>query len=90
MKKIPASISDFKKIILGDYVYVDKTDYLYHLVKDEGHYLLTRPRRFGKSLLLSTLEFLFRGERELFKNLKIGSTDYNFAKYPVLFLTMTG
>jgi hypothetical protein len=73
MKKLlPIGISDFKKLREGGYVYVDKTEYIYRLVKEgSGYYFLSRPRRFGKSLLLSTLEYLFKGERELYKGLYI-------------------
>jgi hypothetical protein len=73
MKKLlPIGISDFKKLREGGYIYVDKTEYIYRLVKEgSGYYFLSRPRRFGKSLLLSTIEYLFKGERELFKGLYI-------------------
>ena len=54
--KYPIGIQTFDKIILGDYVYVDKTDLIYRLVKNGNAYFLGRPRRFGKSLLVSTLE----------------------------------
>ena len=69
--KYPVGIQDFKSIINGGYVYVDKTA-LIHKLLDEGKiYFLSRPRRFGKSLLVSTLEYYFKGEKELFQGLAI-------------------
>jgi hypothetical protein len=73
MKKLPIGISDFKELIQGDYIYVDKTQYIYKLIKQGKYYFLSRPRRFGKSLLLSTIEYLFKGERELYRGLYIYS-----------------
>jgi len=67
-------ISDFKKLREGEYIYVDKTEYIYRLIKEgSGYYFLSRPRRFGKSLLISTIEYLFKGEKELYKGLYIYS-----------------
>ncbi len=73
MKKLlPIGISDFKKLREENYIYVDKTEYIYKLVKEGGgYYFLSRPRRFGKSLLISTLEYLFKGEKKLFNGLYI-------------------
>lgn len=72
--KYPIGIQSFEQIIKDGYVYVDKTDLLYNLV--QGHiYLLSRPRRFGKSLLVSTLENYFLGKKELFKGLKIDALE---------------
>jgi len=73
MKRLlPIGISDFKKLREGGYIYVDKTEYIYRLIKEgSGYYFLSRPRRFGKSLLLSTIEYLFKGEKELYKGLYI-------------------
>jgi hypothetical protein len=86
MKKLlPIGISDFKKLREGGYVYVDKTEYIYRLVKEgSGYYFLSRPRRFGKSLLLSTIEYLFKGERELYKGLYIEDKWEWEEKYPVV------
>jgi hypothetical protein len=86
MKKLlPIGISDFKKLREGGYVYVDKTEYIYRLVKEgSGYYFLSRPRRFGKSLLLSTIRYLFEGQRELFKGLDI-EEKWNWDEiYPVI------
>jgi hypothetical protein len=73
MKKLGIGISDFKELIKGNYIYVDKAEYIYELINSGKYYFLSRPRRFGKSLLLSTLEYLFKGERELYKGLYIYS-----------------
>ena len=85
MKSIITGNSSFEVLINGGYLYVDKTKYLYELVKNTGtYYFLSRPRRFGKSLTLSTLEAIFKGKRELFKGLYIDSMDYDWKEYPVI------
>lgn len=93
MKPINTSIYDFPTLITGGYVYVDKTAQIYELAKPGADmlYYLPRPRRFGKSLLISTLKALFQGRRELFKGLKIEQTDWDWEKeiYPVLHLDMS-
>ncbi|MCP4217032.1 MAG: AAA family ATPase [bacterium] len=72
MKKLPIGIQTFEKIISGDYLYVDKTRDIHRLISGGGqYYLLSRPRRFGKSLLISTLKEFFSGNKELFKGLWI-------------------
>ncbi len=71
MKKLPIGISDFKELINGNYIYVDKTEYIYKLIDSGKYYFLSRPRRFGKSLSISTIRYLFEGQKELFKNLYI-------------------
>jgi hypothetical protein len=71
MKKLPIGISDFKELIEGNYIYVDKTQYIYKLINQGKYYFLSRPRRFGKSLLLSTIRYLFQGHKHLFKDLYI-------------------
>jgi hypothetical protein len=73
MKKLlPIGISDFKKLREENFIYVDKTEYIYKLITEGGnYYFLSRPRRFGKSLLLSTIRYLFQGKKELFKDLYI-------------------
>jgi hypothetical protein len=71
MKKLPIGISDFKELIEGNYIYVDKTEYIYKLINQGKYYFLSRPRRFGKSLLLSTIRYLFENHKNLFKNLYI-------------------
>ncbi len=85
MKEILVGNSSFENIIKGDYVYVDKTKYIFDIIRKTGaYYFLSRPRRFGKSLFLDTLEQVFKGRRELFKGLYIDSTDYDWKKYPVI------
>lgn len=80
--KYPIGIQTFDKIIDGGYVYVDKTDLIYQLVQG-NIYFLGRPRRFGKSLLVSTLEQYFRGNKELFKGLAIDKLETEWKQYPV-------
>ena len=75
----------FENLRRGGYVYVDKTAYLHSLVRQEGNmFFLSRPRRFGKTLTISTLEAIFQGKRELFKGLAIDKTDYDWKTYPVV------
>ena len=69
--KYPIGIQDFESIINGGYVYIDKTALIYRLVTEGKIYFLSRPRRFGKSLLVSTLEAYFKGRKELFQGLAI-------------------
>ena len=71
MRKLPIGIQDFEKIRIGNYIYVDKTKYIYNLVHNISPYFLSRPRRFGKSLFLSTLRAYWEGKKELFKGLDI-------------------
>ncbi len=87
MKEITVNVRSFEELRSeGDYIYVDKTEYVYSLVRStlKNYYFISRPRRYGKSLMCSTLHALFEGKRELFKGLYIDSTDYSFEKYPVL------
>ncbi|MCI6673386.1 MAG: AAA family ATPase, partial [Spirochaetaceae bacterium] len=75
----------FENLRRGGYVYVDKTAYLHSLVRQEGNmFFLSRPRRFGKTLTVSTLEAIFQGRRELFKGLAIDKTDYDWKTYPII------
>ena len=75
----------FENLRRGGYVYVDKTAYLHSLVRQEGNmFFLSRPRRFGKTLTVSTLEAIFQGKRELFKGLAIDALDYDWKTYPVI------
>ncbi len=85
VKDIIVENSSFETLIEGNYLYVDKTKYLYNLARTLGrYYFLSRPRRFGKSLTLSTLEAIFKGKRELFKGLYIDGTDYDWKEHPVI------
>ena len=79
----PLGNQDFKKIILEKNVYVDKTKYIHQLIENGDYYFLSRPRRFGKSLFLSTLDYLFQGEKELFKGLYIYDK-WHFEAYPII------
>ena len=69
MQKLPIGIQSFEKIRLGNYLYVDKTKQILQMIEKGECYFLSRPRRFGKSLTLSTLEAMFKGKAELFKGL---------------------
>ena len=83
MKKYPIGIQDFRKLREERYLYVDKTELIFDLIESGQYYFLSRPRRFGKSLLVSTLKYLFQGERELFDGLWIeGRQDWR--PHPVL------
>ena len=88
--KFPIGIQTFEKIIEGGYVYVDKTDLVYKLVSSGEYYFLSRPRRFGKSLLTTTLESYFLGKKELFKGLAIDSLETEWIEYPVFHLDFSG
>ncbi|MDR2197850.1 MAG: AAA family ATPase [Deltaproteobacteria bacterium] len=87
-KELPKIIQTFSEIISDNMLYADKTEYIYNLIKKFKVCFLCRPRRFGKSLLLSTIESLFSGERKIFKGLWIDSSDYTFQKQPVIRLSM--
>ena len=88
--KYPIGIQDFEKIIEDGYVYVDKTDLVYKLA-NEGHiYFLSRPRRFGKSLLISTLKYYFQGRKDLFKGLAIDKLEKEWSVYPVFHIDFNG
>lgn len=86
--KYPIGIQNFEKIREGGYVYVDKTGLMHKLVRDGQFYFLSRPRRFGKSLLISTLEAYFEGKKELFEGLAISGIETEWIKYPVLHLDL--
>ena len=84
MKKLPVGIQSFEKIQEEGYLYIDKTRYIWELIDRGKYYFLSRPRRFGKSLLISTLRCLFEGRRELFKGLWIENHWDWDKKYPVI------
>ncbi|MDR2140324.1 MAG: AAA family ATPase, partial [Deltaproteobacteria bacterium] len=88
MKKLPIGFADFEEIRRRGCVYADKTEFLHNLLTDGNPFFLSRPRRFGKSLLVSTLEAILRGRRELFQGLRIDSSDYDWTAYPVLHFSM--
>ena len=86
----PIGIQSFEKIRQGGYVYVDKTDLIYKIAKTGQYYFLSRPRRFGKSLLVSTMEAYFQGKKELFDGLAIASLEKDWTEYPVLHFDLGG
>ena len=86
--KYPIGIQNFEEIINGGYGYVDKTAMVWRMVTQGKYYFLSRPRRFGKSLLLSTLEAYFEGKRELFDGLAIAGLEKEWKRYPVLHLDL--
>ena len=88
--KYPIGIQSFDQIIEDGYVYVDKTGLIYQLVKGGKIYFLSRPRRFGKSLLVSTLKCYFQGRKELFKGLAIDRLETEWAEYPVFHIDFNG
>ncbi|WP_222941136.1 ATP-binding protein [Parabacteroides faecis] len=87
-KLYPIGIQNFESLREDGYIYVDKTELVYQLVKTGRYYLLNRPRRFGKSLLISTLEAYFLGKKELFKDLAIEKLEKDWLEYPVLHLDL--
>ena len=86
----PIGIQSFSEIRNGGYVYVDKTSLIYSLTSTGKYYFLSRPRRFGKSLLVSTMEAYFRGRKDLFKGLAMEGLEKEWLEYPVLHLDLTG
>ena len=88
--KYPIGIQSFDQLIEDGYVYVDKTDLVYRLVKEGKIYFLSRPRRFGKSLLVSTLKNYFLGRKELFKGLKMEALEKDWKVYPVFHIDFNG
>ncbi|MBO7463175.1 MAG: AAA family ATPase [Bacteroidales bacterium] len=83
-RRYPVDTQTFSTIVEGNYVYVDKTDLVYKMTHDYRYVFLSRPRRFGKSLLCSTLDEYFSGNRDLFKGLKIDGLEKDWTQYPVL------
>ena len=88
--KYPIGIQSFDQLIGDGYVYVDKTEFIYQLATTGKIYFLSRPRRFGKSLLLSTLKCYFQGRKELFKGLAIDKLETEWAEYPVFHIDFNG
>lgn len=84
MKELPLNIQTFSKLRERNCVYVDKTTHIYNLITSGTTYFLSRPRRFGKSLLISTLEAIFQGRKELFSDLAISKLDYAWPVHPVI------
>jgi len=88
-RRYPIGIQTFSRIIREGYIYVDKTDLVWQLAHYATYVFLSRPRRFGKSLLTSTLESYFRGEKELFQGLKIMQLEKDWEQYPVIRLDLS-
>ncbi len=86
--KYPIGIQNFEKIRRDGYAYVDKTALMYKMVSEGSYYFLSRPRRFGKSLMISTLEAFFSAERDLFNGLYVDSMDWGWQKYPILHIDL--
>ncbi len=86
----PIGIQNFEKLREGGYTYIDKTGLIYRLVSTGTYYFLSRPRRFGKSLLTSTLESYFQGRRDLFEGLAISGLETEWNEYPVLHIDFSG
>ena len=90
MKKLPIGIQTFRELIEEGYYYVDKTEFIYNLVSLKKYFFLSRPRRFGKSLFLSTLKSAFNGEKELFEGLYLENNWDWSKKYPILYISFGG
>lgn len=89
MKDLTSSLYIFEDLINGNYLYVDKTEFIWNLVKPyKGIYFMARPRRFGKSLTLSTLKAVFQGKKDLFKGLALYDKPYDWKQYPIIHLDM--
>jgi hypothetical protein len=87
MKKLSIGLQSFSKLLKENRIYIDKTDIIYQMISRGSHYFLSRPRRFGKSLLVSTLAEIFSGNRELFLGLAIDSLPYDWEKHPVVMIS---
>ena len=86
--KYPIGIQNFEDLRLNNYIYIDKTKYIYKLANEGKYYFLSRPRRFGKSLLISTMEAYFQGKRELFDGLAIQQEEKEWNSYPILHIDL--
>ena len=86
--KYPIGIQNFEKLRREGYAYVDKTALMYKMVSEGSYYFLSRPRRFGKSLMVSTLEAFFSGKKELFEGLYVDTVDWEWKEYPILHLDL--
>ena len=90
-QNLTASVYSFEKLRREGYLYVDKTEYIWQLINPAGEsYFLSRPRRFGKSLTVSTLKAVFEGKKELFEGLAIYDKPYDWKPYPVIHLDLNG
>ena len=87
-RNYPVGIQNFEEIRKGNYLYIDKTALIYRLVESGKYYFLSRPRRFGKSLLISTLEAYFQGRKDLFEGLAMETLETEWTEYPILYLDL--
>lgn len=87
-RRLPLGIQDFEELRKGDYLYADKTDMVWKIANGDKYNFLSRPRRFGKSLLTSTLKCYFEGKKELFEGLKIMDIEKDWVKRPVIHFSM--
>lgn len=87
-RRLPLGIQNFEELRTGDYLYVDKTDMVWEIANGDKYNFLSRPRRFGKSLLTSTLQCYFEGKKELFEGLKIMDLEKDWVKRPVIHFSM--
>ncbi|MGM9718151.1 MAG: AAA family ATPase, partial [Prevotella sp.] len=88
LKRLPVGIQTFSEVIDLDCLYIDKTEYIWNMIHLSKYIFLSRPRRFGKSLLVSTLQAYFEGRRDLFKGLFIETVEKEWTEYPVLRFSM--
>ena len=88
LKRLPVGIQTFSNIIEDDMLYIDKTEYIWNMIHLSKYIFLSRPRRFGKSLLVSTLQAYFEGRKDLFKGLFIETVEKEWTEYPVLRFSM--
>ena len=89
MQKLTSSVYTFEKLIRNDFLYVDKTEYIWKLISEgPASFFMSRPRRFGKSLTVSTLKAIFQGKKDLFKGLAIHDKEYDWKEHPVIHLDM--
>ena len=89
LKRLPVGIQNFEKIRENDMLYIDKTEYIWNMIHLSKYIFLSRPRRFGKSLLVSTLQAYFEGRKDLFKGLFIETVEKEWTEYPVLRFDMS-
>ncbi len=89
LKKLPVGLQSFPELIEEGYLYVDKTRLIFQMITSRKAVFLSRPRRFGKSLLVSTLAAIFQGRRELFTNLWLGNADFDWPVHPVIRIDMS-
>src|SRR5574344_1463590 len=88
LKRLPVGIQTFSNIIEDDMLYIDKTEYIWKMIHLSKYIFLSRPRRFGKSLLVSTLQAYYEGRKDLFKGLYIENVEKEWIEYPVLRISM--